>query len=162
MMTLELIVGLVAAQRLFEAGLARHKLTKPPRQSPVDADTGHHSLQIALQFAWLVAVALAVPVTRQPFTILLALFGLLQLTRMWLIVSRGPYRFLRHPIHLVTTAEIALLPMAFGAWEIALAFTVLHAVLLGHRVRLEERMQAVPRLTEATAGDRMRATRKVA
>ncbi len=34
--------------------------------------------------------------------------------------------------------EIAVLPLAFGAWEIALAFSAANAALLAHRIRVEE------------------------
>ena len=55
------------------------------------------------------------------------------------LVKHGPYRWLRHPNYWVVAAEIALLPLVFGAWEIALGFSVVNAVILLHRVRIEER-----------------------
>ncbi len=50
---------------------------------------------------------------------------------------RGPYRLLRHPNYLIVTLEIALLPLAFGAWTLAAAFSVLNAALLARRIRIE-------------------------
>ena len=38
----------------------------------------------------------------------------------------------------MVAAEIAVLPLAFGAWQIALLFSVLNALLLYHRIRVEE------------------------
>src|SRR3546814_9246619 len=35
------------------------------------------------------------------------------------LVRRGPYRWFRHPNYLVVTGEILVLPLAFGAWPIA-------------------------------------------
>jgi methyltransferase len=49
----------------------------------------------------------------------------------------GPYRFLRHPNYLVVIGEIALLPLAFGAWRIALVFSLLNLALLAWRRRVE-------------------------
>ena len=54
------------------------------------------------------------------------------------MVKHGPYRWLRHPNYLVVVAEIALLPLIFGAWPIALGFSVINAVVLWHRVRIED------------------------
>ena len=85
------------------------------------------------------------------------MFCLLQAARLWVLatlgrywttriitipdaplVRSGPYRLVRHPNYVIVTAEIAVLPLAFGAWEIAVAFSILNAVLLAHRIRLEE------------------------
>jgi methyltransferase len=87
---------------------------------------------------------------------LLALFVLLQAGRVWVVATLGPYwttriitlpgaplvtggpfRFVRHPNYLVVTGEIAVLPLAFGAWRIALVFSVLNALLLAWRIRVE-------------------------
>ncbi|MEQ9361178.1 MAG: isoprenylcysteine carboxylmethyltransferase family protein [Rhodospirillales bacterium] len=38
----------------------------------------------------------------------------------------------------MVAAEIAVLPLAFGAWWIALAFSVLNALVLTHRIRVEQ------------------------
>ena len=53
------------------------------------------------------------------------------------LVRRGPYRLLPHPNYAVVAAEIALLPLAFGAWRIALAYSALNAALLAWRIRVE-------------------------
>ena len=55
------------------------------------------------------------------------------------LVRRGPYRFLRHPNYAIVAAEIAVLPLAFGAVAIAVAFTLLNAALLAWRIRVEDR-----------------------
>ena len=54
------------------------------------------------------------------------------------LVRRGPYRLLRHPNYLVVIGEIAVLPLAFGAWRTALVFSLLNLALLGWRRRVEE------------------------
>ena len=55
------------------------------------------------------------------------------------LVRTGPYRFVNHPNYMVVIAEIALLPLVFGLWPIALVFTVLNAAVLAVRVREENR-----------------------
>ena len=55
------------------------------------------------------------------------------------LVRTGPYRFVSHPNYMVVIAEIALLPLVFGLWPIALVFTVLNAAVLAVRVREENR-----------------------
>jgi methyltransferase len=86
----------------------------------------------------------------------LAIFVALQLLRFWTIASlgrfwatrvltlpgaplirRGPYRFVNHPNYLIVAAEIAVLPLAFGAWRLAAIFTVVNATLLCWRICVE-------------------------
>jgi len=65
-------------------------------------------------------------------------------------VRRGPYRFLRHPNYLVVASEIAVLPLIFGAWRLALLFSVLNAALLWHRIRVEDQALAPRRRPAAS------------
>ncbi len=53
------------------------------------------------------------------------------------LVRRGPYSLLRHPNYAIVTMEIAVLPLAFGAWAIALGFSLVNLPLLAHRIRIE-------------------------
>jgi methyltransferase len=39
---------------------------------------------------------------------------------------------------MIVTAEIAVLPLAFGAWWIAIVFSVANAALLYHRIGVEQ------------------------
>ena len=52
---------------------------------------------------------------------------------------RGPYRFVNHPNYLVVVGEIAVLPLVFGLWQIALLFSLLNAAVLAVRIRAENR-----------------------
>jgi methyltransferase len=131
------------------------------RQGAIEADRAGYPLFPMLHVGWLGAMALLVPAAAAPRWPLLGLFGVLQLLRLWIIVSlgrfwttriltlpgeplvnRGPYRWLRHPNYLIVGAEIALLPLAFGAVAIAAAFSIANLLLIGRRIRIEERVLA--------------------
>ena len=58
------------------------------------------------------------------------------------LVTRGPYRFLRHPNYVAVVVEGVALPLVHTAWITATAFTVLNAVLLRTRIRVEDRALA--------------------
>ena len=51
-------------------------------------------------------------------------------------------RVVRHPNYLIVVGEIAVLPLAFGLWKMALLFTVLNAAILAVRIRAEEKALA--------------------
>ena len=59
---------------------------------------------------------------------------------------------MRHPNYLIVVAEIAVLPLAFGAWQIAVAFSLLNALLLAWRIRIEDRALADRRAAGALSG----------
>ncbi len=54
------------------------------------------------------------------------------------LIRHGPYRLVRHPNYLVVIGEIALLPLVFGAWQIAIVFSILNLAILARRRRVED------------------------
>ena len=163
-----LVVGLVSLQRLAEVVYARRNTARLLAAGAQEVGRRHYPLFILLHGGWLVALLLAVPRGPQPDAILLGLFCLLQVARLWVVASlgrywttrvivpsdaplvrTGPYRWLRHPNYFVVIGEIAVLPMAFGAWEVAAVFSVLNFALLAYRIRIESRALA-PRRDQAS------------
>ena len=50
----------------------------------------------------------------------------------------GPYRLCPASELPIVVGEIAILPLVFGAWQIALVFSLLNAALLCYRIRIED------------------------
>jgi methyltransferase len=151
-------VTLVAAQRLAELAWSSRNLRRLRRRGAIEHGRSHYPLIVALHVLWLGSLLLLVPPATRPDPVVLGLYLALQAVRVWAIaslgpywttrvltvpdaplVARGPYRLLRHPIYAVVIAEIALLPLAFGAWRIALVFSLGNLALLAWRVTVEER-----------------------
>lgn len=150
------VLLLVALQRLAELVYARRNTRRLLAEGASEVGAAHYPLLVGLHALWLLALALTVPADATPNWLLLAAFLGLQALRVWILLSlgrywttriitlpqaplvrRGPYRFLRHPNYLVVAGEILILPLAFGAWEVALGFSLANALLLAHRIRLE-------------------------
>lgn len=150
------IVLLVALQRVVELAVARRNTTRLLAEGGQEHGKTHYPLFVLLHAAWLLALFFLVPKHVAPNPALLALFVLLQACRIWVVVTlgrywttrvitlegaplvrHGPYRWLRHPNYLVVILELAVLPLAFDAWEIALAFSALNLPLLAWRIRVE-------------------------
>jgi methyltransferase len=157
MSLLQWIVVVVLLQRLAELAYARANTRRLIAAGAVESGARHMPLIVAVHAGWLAALFFLPPPDATVSYPLLALFALLQLARLWVIaalgrrwtvrviavrgaplVTRGPYRLCRHPNYLIVAAEIAVLPLAFGAWQIALIFSALNAIMLAHRIRIEE------------------------
>ena len=155
-----IILALVTAQRLAELILARRNTMVLLARGAYEVSPGHYPLIVAVHASWLAALWWLAPgePVRWP---LIALFVLLQLGRLWVLatlgprwttriivvpgerlVARGPFRLVRHPNYLVVTGEIAVLPLAFGLWQVALLFSLANAAVLAIRIRAEEKALA--------------------
>lgn len=151
------ILGFILLLRLFELWLARRNTEQLLAAGGIEHGAEHYPYMVMLHGAWLGALAL----TTRPETAVdpfwLGLFVLLQLARAWVIASlgrfwttriitlpgapvirHGPYRWLRHPNYAVVIGEIAVVPMIFGSWWIALVFSALNLLLLRERIRVED------------------------
>jgi methyltransferase len=147
----------VAAQRGGELVLAQINTRRLLRQGAVEIDRGGYKFIVALHALWLLAMVLTVPAATSPNWPLIALYGALQIARIWVIaslgrrwttriivlsgaplVARGPYRWFRHPNYLIVAAELAILPLAFAATAVAVIFSACNGLLLARRIHRED------------------------
>jgi methyltransferase len=151
------ILFLVTVQRLIEVVYAERNTRALLARGAVEVGRAHYPLIVLLHAAWLLAIVLWLPADATIHWWALAVFIVLQLARVWVIatlgpywttriitleaaplVRQGPYRFARHPNYLVVAGEIAALPLAFGEIWVAVVFTALNAAMLAWRIRQED------------------------
>jgi methyltransferase len=149
------ILALVTLQRLAELVIARRNTRALLAQGAYEVAPGHYPLIVAVHAAWLASLWWLAP-GRPVSWLLIELFLLLQIARLWVLatlgprwttriiilpgaplVRHGPYRFVRHPNYLIVVGEIAVLPLAFGLWQPALVFSIANALVLSLRLRAE-------------------------
>lgn len=152
-----IVLALVALQRLIEVVYAERNTRALLARGAVEVGRAHYPLIVLLHAAWLAAIVLLLPADATIHWLPLGVFIALQLARVWVIatlgpfwttriitlegaplVRKGPYRFVRHPNYLVVAGEIAMLPLAFGEVWVAVAFTLLNAAMLASRIRAED------------------------
>ena len=151
------ILAFVTAQRLIELPVARANTKRLLATGGHEVAARHYPLIVAVHASWLAALWWFAP--GRPIELaLLGLFALVEVGRVWVLqslgtrwttriiivpgerlVARGPYRLFSHPNYAVVCAEIALLPLVFGLWQIALLFSLLNAAVLFVRIRAENR-----------------------
>lgn len=158
MIAIALLV-LVTLQRLAELIHARRNTRRLLAEGAVEIGAAHYPLLVVLHASWLAALwTLAVSGHALIWWPAVIAYAVVECARVWVMVSlgrywttriliprdaslvrHGPYRFIRHPNYWVVVFEIALLPLALGAWTLAAVFTILNAAVLAWRIRVEER-----------------------
>lgn len=149
------IMLFVTLQRLSELVIAQINTKALMARGAKEFGQSHYPVMVLLHASWL--ALLWATVGGQPVNLtLLAIFGVLQLLRIWVLatlgrrwttriivppdepmVVRGPFRFLRHPNYAVVIAEIAILPLVFGLIWVAALYSALNAAMLWVRIRAE-------------------------
>jgi methyltransferase len=150
-----ILLAFLTAQRLVELWWAKQNEARLLASGGIEYGWSHLLLIVLLHSAWLTGLWL-LAYDRPVEPVLLALFVVLQIARLWVLVTlgrrwtiriivapgeqlvaRGPYRFLRHPNYAVVSGEIAVVPLALGLPIYALVFSVLNAAVLTIRITAE-------------------------
>lgn len=157
-MTLNIVILVfVTLERLFELWLAGRNTRRLLDRGAREHGRNHYPFIVAVHVLWLASLwwlARSQPIDG----FWLAVFVLLEIGRVWVLmtlgrrwttriivdpaaelVESGPYRFVNHPNYWVVIGEIAVLPLVFGLWQVALIFTLLNAAVLTVRIREENR-----------------------
>jgi methyltransferase len=160
------LVLAVGVERLVELAVSKRHAAWAFSHGGEEFGRGHFPAMVVLHTALLVGAVAEVWMLDRPFLPILGWAALVvviasQSLRWWCIatlgrqwntrvivvpglplVSRGPYRLLRHPNYVAVVLEGAALPLVHSAWATAAGFTVLNAVLLARRIQVEERALA--------------------
>jgi len=157
-MTLGIVIlALVTLQRVGELWLSNRNTRRLLADGAREYSPGHYPLIVTVHAGWLAALWWLAP-GRPVEAVWLALYIVLQAARLWVLatlgrrwttriivlpdaplVNAGPYRFVSHPNYVVVVLEIAVLPLVFGLWPVALIFSALNAAVLAIRIRAENR-----------------------
>lgn len=151
------ILALVTLQRLGELWLSNRNTRRLLAKGAVEHGRTHYRWIVAVHALWLGILWLVAP-GRPIDGFWLAIFILLQVARIWVIatlgdrwttriivlpseplIKRGPYRWVDHPNYIVVAGEIAVLPLVFGFWDLAIIFSLLNAAVLSIRIKEENK-----------------------
>jgi methyltransferase len=151
------LLAFVTLQRLVELPIAAANTKRLLAAGGHEIGASHCPLLVAVHVAWLATLwwlaagrPIDLPFLSKYVLIELCRISVLRtLGRRWTtriiavpgekLVASGPYRFVNHPNYLVVIGEIAVLPLAFGLWQVALIFSLLNAAALTVRIRAENR-----------------------
>ena len=156
-----ILVVLVGLERLAELVVSKRNAAWSMEQGGVETGFSHYPFMVVLHTGLLVG-ALVEAYAREPVVpgwlawSMLVVVLLTQALRWWCIatlgrrwntrviivpgmvpVQKGPYRIISHPNYVAVVVEGIALPLVHAAWITAVVFTVLNAVLLTVRIRVE-------------------------
>lgn len=153
----QILVLIVLVQRIAEDLYAKRNTRLLKEKGAYEIGAQFYPIVVISHLAWLAGIFLLVPAEAQIDWWFLGAYLVLQGARYWVIgslgrywtmrivtldgapvVRRGPYRYMRHPNYLVLVLEIAVLPLAFGAWQLALAAVAVNGPVLLWKLKLED------------------------
>ncbi len=156
------LLALVGIGRLAELRISRRNQRQLQNQGVRKVAEPHFRWMVVLHGGILIAAAVEVVFLHRPLIPALAipmavLFVLANLLRWWVIrtlaghwnvevmtssqvgiVTRGPYRWVRHPNYVAVVAELFALPMIHTAWITAIAGTAANLEILRRRLDVED------------------------
>jgi methyltransferase len=156
-------LGALVVERGVEVAISKANAKAAFAKGAREVGRGHYPAMVAMHALFFVACAAEVVGKDRPFPgalgfVALALVivaqalryaAVITLGRQWNVriivwpdeepVTRGPYRFVRHPNYVAVVVELLCVPLVHGAFVTACVFTVANALLLTVRIREEER-----------------------
>jgi methyltransferase len=153
----------VIIQRLSELYIAKGNETWLRSQGAVEYGKEHYPFIVALHTLFIISIIVEYMLrSNTPIDyVFLILFILLLLFKFWALsslgkywntkifrvpgagpVKKGPYKLFKHPNYFIVVCEIAIIPMVFHLYYTAIVFTVLNAIMLTVRIKVENKVWA--------------------
>ena len=150
-------------QRLSELYIASRNEKWLRSQGAVEYGREHYPYIVALHTLFIISIIVEYIIRGGSSVdiIFLILFILLLLFKFWALsslgkywntkifrvpgsgpVKKGPYKLFKHPNYFIVVCEIAIIPLVFHLYYTAIIFTILNAVMLTVRIRVENRVWA--------------------
>jgi len=156
-------VAFLVTQRLTELYVSKRNEKWLLAHGAVEYGRGHYPYMVSMHTLFIVSIIAEYYLTGgQPISYLfLVLFILLLTFKYWVLsslgtywntriyrvpgagpVKKGPYKLFKHPNYVDVVCEIAIIPLVFHLYYTAIIFTVLNAIMLTVRIRVENRVWA--------------------
>ena len=158
-----LFIIFLITQRLSELYIASRNEKWLRSQGAMEYGKEHYPYIVALHTLFIISIIVEYIIRGGTYIdlIFLVLFALLLLFKFWALsslgkywntkifrvpgsgpVKKGPYKLFKHPNYFIVVCEIAIIPLVFHLYYTAIVFTVLNAIMLTVRIRVENRVWA--------------------
>lgn len=160
-----IIVSIVIIQRLTELVIAKRNEKWLRANGAVEYGNEHYKYIVLQHIMFFISMFIEYNFKERhlEFSVInylfLLIFILMQVMRFWVLislgkywntkilripgsqlVSKGPYRFFKHPNYIIVCCEIIAIPMIFDLYITAVVFTFLNAFVLAVRIKEENKV----------------------
>ncbi|HLS34990.1 MAG TPA: isoprenylcysteine carboxylmethyltransferase family protein [Bacillota bacterium] len=155
----------IALQRITELMIAKRNEQWMKKRGGIERGKEHYKWFVIVHTLFFLSILLEVDLRDYSgFKInllLLTIFVLLQIARVWcitslgrfwntkiiilpseLLVEKGPYKYVKHPNYIIVGLELFFIPLLFNAYVTALIFPILHLLLMTIRIPIENKALA--------------------
>lgn len=158
-----IFIMFLITQRFTELYISKRNEKWLLSQGAIEYGREHYPYIVALHTLFIVSLIVEYYLSGgKPMSyVFLLLFVLLLLFKYWVLnslgsywntriyripgeaaVCKGPYKFFKHPNYVDVVLEIAIIPLIFHLYYTAIIFSVLNAVVLSVRIKVENRVWA--------------------
>jgi len=161
-MLFPIVISIVILQRLIELFIAKRNEKWMRSQGAFEAGARHYPVMVSMHIAFFISLIVEVLLFQRSspslWILLLVLFLVAQVARIWCltslgkfwntkiiilpgadVVQKGPYKWVRHPNYIIVTTELLVLPLLFSAYFTAILFSLLNLWMLSVRIPAEEK-----------------------
>jgi len=160
-----IILLIIIIQRLTELVIAKRNEKWLREHGAVEYGQDHYKYIVLLHTMFFVSMLIEYNFRERhlDFSVInylfLVIFILLQIMRIWVLISlgkywntkilripdsvlisKGPYRYFKHPNYIIVVCEIFVIPLIFDLYYTAVIFSVLNAVMLKVRIKEENKV----------------------
>lgn len=156
-------ISFLILQRLTELYISKRNEKWLLSQGAVEYGREHYPFMVGMHTLFICSIVAEYYLVgdRQMDYLFLGLFILLLLFKFWVLsslgtywntriyrvpgagpVKKGPYKLFKHPNYVDVVCEIAIIPLVFHLYYTAVIFTVLNAITLTVRIRVENKVWA--------------------
>jgi methyltransferase len=159
------VILIIISQRLAELAIAKRNEKWLLSKGAVESGKGHYRYIVMLHTFFIISL-----ITEYLFKsrhndlniinyLFLVFLIILEAGRIWVLkslgrywntkilripdtalVDKGPYKYLKHPNYVIVVCEILIIPLIFNLYYTAVVFTILNAVMLTVRIRIENKV----------------------
>jgi len=160
-MLFPILLSFVVGQRFIELIIAKRNEKQLKNSGAIEFGADHYPWIVLLHIGFFTVLLSEVLLLERGLSALwpiwLLLFTLAQIGRIWVIsslgkhwntkiivlpsanvVTKGPYKFLKHPNYIIVATEILVLSLLFNAYFTAIIFSLLNLWMMRVRIPIEE------------------------
>lgn len=156
-----IFLAILVSQRLLELLLARRNEQIIRSKGALEFDRGGYKFIVAMHVAFFISLVIENFLLQRElnrfWVLFISILLIAEALRYWAIsslgiywntkiliipnsclITKGPYKYLKHPNYMAVIIEIAVIPLIFSCYLTSMIFSIINFVLVLRRIEIEE------------------------